>query len=354
MLRSPPPIAQRHEIFERGAICCEAVERIVRHSVASIAQVVASIGQVRYDAMRFMTKRRIVVATRRSALALAQCRQFLRKLVDRHPDLEIEELHVVTTGDQIVDRPLASIGGKGLFLKEIEEKLLDRSADIAVHSMKDVPPFVHPDLEIACVPEREDPRDVLVTTDGRPLSQVKEGAILGTSSLRRGVQLRAHRPDLQVIPIRGNVGTRIQKCRDGAVDVTVLARAGINRLGLEHEISETLSADVCLPAVGQGALAIEIRKGDDDLRELLATLRDDETTMRTSAERGVMTAVEGDCKTPVASFAERSGDEMVLRGMLAEEDGSRLRRREIRMSWPGSQADAHELGLELGRQLKSS
>jgi hydroxymethylbilane synthase len=278
----------------------------------------------------------------------------LQKLVDLHPHVEFEELHVVTTGDRIVDRPLASIGGKGLFLKEIEEALLDRSADIAVHSMKDVPPFVHPELEIACVPEREDPRDVLVTTDGRPLSALKEGAILGTSSLRRGVQLKTHRPDLEVVPIRGNVGTRIQKCREGVVDATILARAGINRLGLEHEVSETLSAEVCLPAVGQGALAIEIRKGDDDLRQLLASLQHDETKIRTSAERGVMTAVEGDCKTPVASFAERDGDQMLLRAMLAEEDGSRLRREQVRTAWPTSAAEAHQLGLELGQQLKSS
>lgn len=300
-----------------------------------------------------MTKRKIVVATRKSELALAQCRQFLAKLVERHPGLEIDELHVVTTGDQITDRPLASIGGKGLFLKEIEEKLLDGSAHIAVHSMKDVPPEVHPDLMIACVPEREDPRDVLVTTDGRPLSQVKQGAILGTSSLRRGVQLLVGRPDLSVVPIRGNVGTRIKKCRDGVVDVTVLARAGINRLGLQTEVSETLNTELCLPAVGQGALAIEIRRGDDELMELLAPLAHLDTTIATSAERGVMTAVEGDCKTPVAAFAERLGDEVLLRALLAEEDGSRLRRSEVRGSWPTDIQAARSLGLELGRQLKS-
>ena len=301
-----------------------------------------------------MTKRRIVVATRKSELALAQCRQFLQKLVARHPEVTVEELHVVTTGDKIVDRPLASIGGKGLFLKEIEESLLDESADIAVHSMKDVPPEIHQDLCIACVPEREDPRDVLVTTDGRPLSEVKQGAILGTSSLRRGIQLSLIRPDLKVVPIRGNVGTRIRKCREGEVDLTVLARAGINRLGLEKEVSETLSTDICLPAVGQGALAIELRSADSDLRELLLTMQHHDTAVRAAAERGVMTAVEGDCKTPVAAFAEQEGDELRLRALLADTDGTRLRREEQRVPFPQDEKSAHEIGLAMGLRLKSA
>ena len=300
-----------------------------------------------------MQKRRIVVATRRSELALAQCRQFLARLSERHPHVEIEELHVVTTGDKIVDRPLAEIGGKGLFLKEIEEKLLDSAADIAVHSMKDVPPDLHEGLMIACIPEREDPRDVLVTSDGRPLSEVKRGAIIGTSSLRRAVQLKRLRPDLDVQPIRGNVGTRIQKCRDGIVDVTVLARAGINRLGLQAEVSETLTPEQCLPAVGQGALAIEVRTEDLELRDLLASMQHEETALCVSAERGVMTAVEGDCKTPVASFAERVGGNIRLRALLAEQDGSRLREVDEVAPWPTDRDAAHQLGLELGRRLKS-
>lgn len=295
-----------------------------------------------------------MVATRRSELALAQCRQFLKKLTDRHPEVEIEELHVVTTGDRITDRPLASIGGKGLFLKEIEETLLDKRADIAVHSMKDVPPDIHPELRIACIPDREDPRDVLITTHRQPLSEVPEGGVLGTSSLRRAVQLTLLRPDLRVVPIRGNVGTRIGKCRDGVVDVTVLARAGVNRLGLEAEVTETLSVEQCLPAVGQGALAIEIRQGDAELESLLQELEHQETSIRSHAERGVMTAVEGDCKTPVASYAVREGDQLWLRGLLAEEDGSRLRRQEVRCPWPSSPAEAAKVGLDLGHRLKNS
>lgn len=296
-------------------------------------------------------KRKIIVATRKSELALTQSRQFLAQLVAVHPHVEIEELHVVTTGDKIVDRPLSEIGGKGLFLKEIEEALLDGSADIAVHSLKDVPPELHPGLEIACIPEREDPRDALISRDGRGFDELPEGSRLGTSSLRRGVQLKALRPDLIVLPLRGNVGTRIRKCRDGEVDATVLAHAGLRRLGLENEIAELLSTERSLPAVGQGALAIEIRSNDDELRRLLAPLNHDDTLWAVTTERGVMTAVEGDCKTPVAAHAERDGEEMRLRGFLASPDGDVVVRRERRAAWPTTLDVAFQLGLELGREL---
>lgn len=260
----------------------------------------------------------------------------------------------MTTGDKIVDRPLADIGGKGLFLKEIEEKLLEGAADIAVHSMKDVPPDVHPDLLLACVPEREDPRDVLVSTRGETLANLKQGATLGTSSLRRGVQLKLLRPDLRIVPIRGNVETRIRKCREGEVDATILAQAGINRLALHHEVAETLSADISLPAVGQGALVIEIRKDALDLKELLLTMQHHETAVITSAERGVMSAVEGDCKTPVAAFGERVGETLRLRAILAEPDGSRFRKEEVTAAFPTSQSAAFDLGRILGQRLKSA
>lgn len=299
-----------------------------------------------------MTMHRAIVATRRSELALAQCRQFLAKLKSREPHLEVEELHVETMGDRIVDRPLAEIGGKGLFLKEIEEKLLDGSANVAVHSMKDVPPEIHPSLRIVCIPEREDPRDVVVTTDGRPFLELPDGAVLGTSSLRRALQLKLLRPDLRIVPIRGNVGTRIRKCREGIVAVTVLARAGINRLGIEHEVTETLTPEQCLPAVGQGTLAIEVRADDHEMTELLSQMQHAETALVTAAERGVMTAVEGDCKTPVAAYAERFGEQIRLRALLADPDGSRLRREDVRLSWPANPGEAHELGFELGRRLK--
>lgn len=299
-----------------------------------------------------MKTRRVVVATRKSELALAQCRQFLSALCERHHHLIIEELHVVTTGDKIVDRPLAEVGGKGLFLKEIEEKLLDGSADIAVHSMKDVPPDIHPDLMIGCIPLREDPRDAVITTDGRPFLELVHGAKLGTSSLRRGVQLKLLRPDLVIVPIRGNVGTRIRKCRDGEVDATVLAQAGLNRLGIGHEITETLSIEQCLPAVGQGTLAIQLRRGDQELLSILQTMQDTETALITDAERGVMTAVEGDCKTPVAAFARRDGSDMILSAMLANPDGSQLRQKTVRVAFPERRQEAERLGLQLGHELR--
>lgn len=259
---------------------------------------------------------------------------------------------MVTTGDKILDRPLAEIGGKGLFLKEIEERLLDGNAQLAVHSMKDVPPEVHPDLHIGCIPQREDPRDVVITQDGRPFLELKEGARLGTSSLRRAVQLTALRPDLQVVPIRGNVGTRIEKCRRGEVDATVLARAGLNRLGLQDSAAETLSAELCLPAVGQGALAIEIRRSDSALVQLLSVLEDRATSLCAHAERGVMRAVDGDCKTPVAAFATLKEGTLYLRALLAEPDGSQLRRAEITAPSPQDPTEAAALGFSLGQRLK--
>jgi hydroxymethylbilane synthase len=301
-----------------------------------------------------MKPRLVVVATRKSELALAQCRQYLKKLSEIHAHLVIQELHVVTTGDKIIDRPLADIGGKGLFLKEIEETLLDKSADIAVHSMKDVPPSIHPDLMIGCIPLREDPRDAIVTTDGRPFMELRQGARLGTSSLRRGLQLKLLRPDLEVVAVRGNVGTRIRKCREGEVDATVLARAGLNRLGIQHEISETLSVEACLPAVGQGALAIQLRRDDGELLALVSALEHSDTALIVEAERGVMSAVDGDCKTPVAAFAERRAGELCLTALLAEPDGSRLRRKQLTVSFPSTKREAHDLGRGLGLELKAS
>lgn len=297
--------------------------------------------------------RRIVVATRKSELALAQCRAFIASLRSLHPDLEVEELHVTTTGDKILDRPLAEIGGKGLFLKEIEEALVSGQADLAVHSMKDVPPELHPQLAISCVPLREDPRDVLVSRAGQRLAELPAGARVGTSSVRRSVQLASLRSDLVVTPLRGNVGTRLRKCREGEVDAVLLARAGINRLGLVDQITETLEAERFLPAVGQGALAIEQRAHDETLRQLLAPLEHSDTALAVAAERGVLASVEGDCKTPVAAFALRQGDRLWLRALLAAPEGAPLARAETRGVWPESAAEAGHVGRELGARLLS-
>ena len=295
-------------------------------------------------------KRTLIAATRKSALALAQCRAWLRELT-RVTGVGTEELHVVTTGDRILDRPLNEVGGKGLFIKEIEAALLAGEAQIAVHSLKDVPGELAAGLHIACIPVREDPRDIIKTRSGCSLDELPKGAKVGTSSLRRRIQLAERRPDLEFVPVRGNVGTRLSRVDDGTVDAVVLAYAGLKRLGMADAVSEVLSPDVCLPAVGQGALAIEIRSEDEATRRLVAELDDTETALTTSAERGILVAVEGNCQIPVAGFAEKVGDEMRLRGFLAEVGGGRIRRQDRRFPWPQSPQAARELGLELGRDL---
>jgi|SRR6187399_739528 len=296
----------------------------------------------------------ITVATRKSALALAQCRAWLKELVSVHPGLKVVEHHVTTTGDVIVDRSLAEIGGKGLFVKEIEEAILAGDADIAVHSLKDVPPALMPKLVLSCFPKRADPRDVVVTQHGERFEELRAGSRVGTSSLRRMAQLKQLRPDLEYIAIRGNVDTRLRKCEEGAVDAVVLARAGLERLGLADRTTQTLSTDQCLPAVGQGALAIEQRADDAHTLALLAPLQHFETALAVHAERGVMLAVDGNCQAPVAAYAERVGNDMRLRAMLAEPDGSKLRRTEQSRPWPASLDEAFAFGEQVGAVLKSA
>jgi hydroxymethylbilane synthase len=294
---------------------------------------------------------RLILATRRSALALAQSRAFARALAGVVPGLAVEELHVVTSGDRIQDRPLADIGGKGLFVKEIEEALLDGRAHIAVHSFKDVPAELAPGLVIACVPVREDPRDVFISRNGAPLAELPHGARVGTSSLRRAIALKQRRPDLEIVPLRGNVDTRLRKMVEGHIDAVVLAFAGLRRLGLEARVTEVLEPDMMLPAIGQGALAIECRAEDLETRALLELMHDEETALRVAAERGVLIRIGGDCKTPVAAHATREGNAMWIRALLAETDGSRLRARERRVPWPESAALAEAAGQDLGAEL---
>ncbi|AKT42351.1 hydroxymethylbilane synthase [Chondromyces crocatus] len=297
---------------------------------------------------------RLVLATRRSALALAQSRAFADHLRGAVPGLTIEELQVVTSGDKTQDRPLQDIGGKGLFIKELEEALLDGRADFAVHSIKDVPAEIAPALTLACIPAREDPRDALVTRAGVSLRALPEGARVGTSSLRRAVALRAVRPDLQIEPLRGNVDTRLRKVEDGTVDAAVLALAGLKRLGLAGRATEILEPEVSLPAIGQGALGIECRVADAAIQDVLAKVADPETTVRVSAERAVMAAVEGNCRTPVAAYAVRDGDTLWLRAFLAEPDGSRQRTGERRIPWPADSAEAARCGHDLGVELEAT
>jgi hydroxymethylbilane synthase len=294
---------------------------------------------------------KLVLATRRSALALAQSRAFAKTLMAAVPGLSIEELHVVTSGDRTQDKPLQDIGGKGLFIKELEEALLDGRADFAVHSIKDVPAVIADSLFLAAIPRREDPRDALVTRTGAPLSGLTAGARIGTGSLRRALALKSARPDVVVEPVRGNVDTRLRKVDEGHYDAVVLALAGLKRLGLEGRATEILDPEVSLPAIGQGALGIECRREDARTAEALASIVDPETSLCVTAERAVMAAVDGNCRTPVAAFAERQGDRLRLRALLAEPDGSDLRTTERLAAWPADATEAERIGKDAGDEL---
>lgn len=293
---------------------------------------------------------RLIVATRKSRLALTQTRAFIKHLIECHPGLEVEELQVTTTGDLIQDRPLNEVGGKGLFIKEIEVALLERRADFAVHSMKDVPAELALGLTIACVPHREDPRDALITREGIGLDALPPGAKIGSSSLRRVAQLRALRPDFSFVALRGNVDTRIRRCHEGVVDAVVLAMAGLARLGWLERVSEPISVETCLPAAGQGALAIECRADDAATQTLLRAVSDAEATTRVAAERGVQRAIGGGCQVPLAAYSERVGQTLRLRSLLANDSG-RIWRCERSIPWPTDERTAAALGEELGREL---
>lgn len=308
---------------------------------------------------------RFVYATRRSKLALAQSRAFVATLQSHLPHAQFEELQVTTSGDVIQDRPLYEVGGKGLFVKEIEEALLDRRADFAVHSIKDVPAGLPPGLGIHCIPKRSSPYDVLVVRaallgeDPFALEQLPLGAKVGTSSLRRSLALQATRPDLQIVPLRGNVDTRLGKLDAGELDAIVLAEAGLLRLGLEARVTARLTAELCLPAVGQGALGIEAR--DDDARtvEALSTVHDRPTTHAVGIERGILKALGADCKTPIAAFAELDNDAQFLkraerfrvRAWVAEPDGTRRAQLDDTVELPDDRSEAERLGLALGERL---
>ena len=235
------------------------------------------------------------------------------------------------------------------------EALLERRADLAVHSIKDVPGLLPDGLFIACIPTREDPRDVLVSPKHGRLDQLPKGARVGTSSLRRAVSLRAARPDLEIVPLRGNVDTRLRKVDEGEADAIVLARAGLVRLSLEHRATDVLSPEISLPAVGQGALGIECRMDDDATKSVLAALHDELTSRCVAAERGVMVALEGDCKTPLGAYGERkqsaSGVQLQLRAFVCEPDGTNLRRAEETVAWPTSDEAARLVGERVGAAL---
>ena len=286
-------------------------------------------------------------------LALAQSRWVADKLMRVHEGFVVEPLFVVTTGDRIQDRSLVEIGGKGLFVKEIEQALQCGEARFAVHSVKDMPAVLAPGLVLACVPVREDPRDAFLSRSGICLSQVAPGTRVGTSSLRRRMMLSRARPDLRFEPLRGNVDTRMRKVREGVVDATVLAQAGLCRLGMEDVATEVFDAEVILPAVGQGALGIECREDDVEMRELLSVLNDAETAVAVAVERGVLVGAAGSCQLPIAAYACRDAEGLLwLRAMLATEDGLTLERVCIRCGWPEAGALGFALGIEVGDGLR--
>ena len=291
---------------------------------------------------------RVVIGTRGSALALWQANWTKRELESRWPELEIDLVSIKTTGDKIVDVPLAKIGGKGLFTKEIDEALLDSRIDLAVHSLKDVP-FQLPDgIAFGAIPEREDARDAFLS-NGPGLRELCEGATLGTSSLRRQVQLRHHFPALNLLTLRGNVDTRLRKLSAGEFDGIILAVAGLKRLGHEHRITEILDDDVMVSAVGQGALGIVCRTEDDNARRILQVLDHAPTRTAVTAERGLLRALGGSCQVPIAGKANLTADGLMIKGVIASLDGSRVISHEL----SGPSGRALELGMELGDKLLS-
>lgn len=270
------------------------------------------------------------IGTRGSALALWQAEWVKAQLLAAHEELAVELLVIKTTGDKILDVPLAKVGGKGLFVKEIEEALLDGKADLAVHSVKDMPAELPEGLHLAVMPPREDPRDALISRNGAGLEALPHGARVGTSSLRRAAQLLHLRPDLRIETLRGNVDTRLRKLESEGFDAIVLAAAGLKRMELSHVVSEYLEPERMLPAVGQGALGIETRTGDAFTNEVVASLAHPQTMTIVRAERAFLKRLEGGCQVPIGAHATMEGETLILTGMVADLEGVRLIRKELR------------------------
>ncbi len=289
------------------------------------------------------------IATRKSPLALWQAEEVARLLKKYHPDLEVELLTMSTQGDKILDTPLAKIGGKGLFVKELEVGMLEGQADIAVHSMKDVPMAFPDGLHLAVVLEREDPRDAFVSNKFKSLSELPQNAKVGTCSLRRQTQLKEARPDFEILDLRGNVNTRLAKLDQGDYDAIILASAGLKRLGFEERITDIISTEQSLPAIGQGAIGIECRQDDERVNALLAPLNHTETALRLKAERAQNTRLNGGCQIPIGGFAELDGDNIRLRGLIGYPDGSKI----FRAEQQGKHGDAEAIGIAVAEDLLS-
>ncbi len=294
-----------------------------------------------------MAARTLRIATRKSPLALWQANFVKDRLEALHPDLQVELVPMSTQGDKILDTPLAKVGGKGLFVKELETAMLEGRADIAVHSMKDVPVEFPDGLGLHTICEREDPRDAFVSNYFNQIDELPQGAVVGTSSLRRQCQLRAARPDLVIRDLRGNVNTRLAKLDAGEYDAIILAAAGLKRLEMAHRIAAFIEPEQSLPANGQGAVGIECRLDDHELHALLAPLEHPETRIRVLTERAMNRALQGGCQVPIGAYALVEGEEVWLRGLVGSPDGSRVIRDEIR----GPLAEGEALGHTLAQRL---
>ncbi len=294
-----------------------------------------------------MTVKTVRIATRKSPLALWQAEYVSDRLRKTHPGLAVELVTMTTQGDKILDSPLAKIGGKGLFVKELEKSLLDGETDIAVHSMKDVPVELPEGLHLACICEREDPRDAFVSVKYRTLNELPQGAVVGTSSLRRQTQLRAMRPDFVIQDLRGNVGSRLAKLDSGQFDAIILAAAGLIRLGLKDRITQIIETTVMLPAIGQGAVGIECRADDKDINAILAPLHHEDTARCVAAERAMNTRLEGGCQVPIGGHAVLSKEGLWLRGLVGSPDGTTTIRGDIR----GAVSECRRLGITLADEL---
>ncbi|PKM25753.1 MAG: hydroxymethylbilane synthase [Gammaproteobacteria bacterium HGW-Gammaproteobacteria-13] len=291
--------------------------------------------------------REIRIATRKSALALWQAEHVKARLEQAHPGLKVSLVPMVSRGDKLLDAPLAKIGGKGLFVKELETAMLENQADIAVHSMKDVPMDFPEGLGLYCICEREDPRDAFVSNTYASLDALPAGSVVGTSSLRRQAQLLARRPDLKIQFLRGNVNTRLAKLDAGDYDAIILAAAGLIRLGFEERIRSSISAEDSLPAGGQGAVGIECRTADSEIHALLAPLHHRDTALRVTAERALNKHLNGGCQVPIACYAVLEGEQLWLRGLVGQPDGGLLLRAENRAPL----AQAEQLGVQVAEAL---
>lgn len=294
-----------------------------------------------------MKKSKVVIATRKSPLAMWQAEFVKSSLESLHPGLVVELLGISTKGDKILDTPLAKVGGKGLFVKELEQAMLDGRADLAVHSMKDVPVEFPDGLGLVAILEREDPTDAFVSNNYADIDALPEGAIVGTCSLRRQCQLREKRPDLVIKDLRGNINTRLRKLDDGEFDAIILASSGLKRMEFDERISQILPPEVSLPANGQGALGIEARLDDEELLALIKPLICDNTTACVQAERAFNRRLEGGCQVPIAAYALLDGDKIGLRGLVGQPDGKLVLRGERQ----GDASDPDAIGIALADEL---